>query len=83
LGAGNRKPQRPHIKIFLDVKKYLFLRRVRPLSRLIQVKNSSNGETQNLSRATLTELAKRQILGGGKICPFLLMSRERTSLYFA
>jgi len=63
-GAGGCKPQRPHIKKFLEDKKYSFLRRVRPLSRLQQAKKSLERREAKL----LTRSASNQKLLGRAWC---------------
>jgi hypothetical protein len=68
LGGGSCQPQRPHTNLLLHAKKYLFIRRVRPLSRLRQTKNSfERRKTEPLTRRASKPMGK--ILGGGKILP--------------
>jgi len=63
LGAGSRKTQRPHNKSFKE-RKQVFKKRVRPLSRLQQAKNSQEGGRQSFSRAMLQN---QKLLGAGVV----------------
>jgi len=78
LGGGSRQPSRPHTNKFLPAKKYLFLKRVRPLCRYNTLKNHTDAANKASPEQHLRSAGKSANFSAAKNLHFCSKNSQKS-----